>query len=677
MALLPWLWLFWTNNTQPSAALALTYAVMAWVMLWLHLRLRKLRWQYGLPWQIAAHLSNVAAVGFALFYHQEPWRAGVFWGTAVFYFVAAKLMHQRTWLIVGAWLLPIGWLFTLEWLNLPATYYPPALAIVVLGYAIATFLLLHRGVQPSFLKPLTLSAIVIAALQAIFFTVLAVTASDIDLIGIAGGFLILGVSLLLYAWIENGEAHAHAGIWLSIVAGGVVVEVYSRDSGQSAAIAAVAAIVLMLAERGLHYLVRTQRGQFAPVLRQGWLLYKRPLLITGWTVSAAALGLALFYAQEPWRAGVFVGTAVFYFVAAYLFRQRNWLIVGAWLLPIGWLFTLEWVNLPATYYPPALAIVVLGYAITTFWLLHRGVRPPFLKPLTVSSLAIGGLQTTLFIVFIVRALLFSNAADADLVGIAGGYLILGISGLLYAWTENSPALAHVGIWLNIVAGGLAVKVYSRGSGLSAAIAAVVAIVLVLTERSLHYLAITHRGQFATILRRGWRLYKRPLLAAGWIISVAAIGAALVRNLVWLGGGTTREIWSLVSLTLVVGLYAGSARMFRKSDFVLYASLTSFLPWTLATYLFFKPELGIYGFSWSLLALILLGISILLAVRLGYGRWQFGAQAVAHGLMVLALLWAFTIVPTVSLTFGVGVMFYETAVWIDRRFREKGSPASSR
>ncbi|MCP5098200.1 MAG: hypothetical protein GY943_21840, partial [Chloroflexi bacterium] len=286
-------------------------------------------------------------------------------------------------------------------------------------------------------------------------------------------------------------------------------------------------------------------------------------------------------------------------------------------------------------------------------------------------------QTTLFIVFIVRALLFSNAADADLVGIAGGYLILGISGLLYAWTENSPALAHVGIWLNIVAGGLAVKVYSRGSGLSAAIAALAAIALVLAERGLHYLAITHRGQFATILRRGWRLHKRPLLAAGWIISVAAIGAALVRNLVWLGGGTMRETWSLVALTLVVALYAGSAKLFRKSDFVLYASLTSFLPWTLATYLFFKPALGIYGFSWSLLALILLGISILLAVRLGYGRWNFGAQAVAHGLMVVALLWAFTIVPTVSLTFGVGVMFYETAVWIDRRFREKGSPASSR
>jgi hypothetical protein len=443
LALLPWLWLFWTNNAAPTASLGFAYGVMAWVMLWLYLRLRRLRWQYGQPWQIAAHLSNVSAIGIALNYSQEPWRAGVFVGTAVFYFTAAKLFSQRNWLIVGAWLLPVGWLFTIAWLRFDSTVYPPLLALIVLGYAVATFWLLRRGSQPAFLKPLTKIALLIGVLQALFFTVLTITASEPYMIGIAAGFLLLGISGLLYAWIETRHSLAHAGIWLGIVAGGLVVKVYSRGSGRSAAIAAIAAIVLVLAERGLHYLV-----------------------------------------------------------------------------------------------------------------------------------------------------------------------------------------------------------------------------------------VAHRGKFAPILRQGWRLYKRPLRTAGWIISLAAIGAAMVRNLLWLGGGSVRETWSLVALSLVVGLYAISARLFRKPNFVSFASLTAFLPWTVATHLFFAPAWHLYGLSWALLALTLLGISIVLALRLGYGRWNMGAQAVAHGLLPFALFWAYLVVSTSSLIFGVGVLFYATAVCINRRFREKGTAVSS-
>ncbi|MBK6709637.1 MAG: hypothetical protein IPG51_04740 [Chloroflexi bacterium] len=73
------------------------------------------------------------------------------------------------------------------------------------------------------------------------------------------------------------------------------------------------------------------------------------------------------------------------------------------------------------------------------------------------------------------------------------------------------------------------------------------------------------------------LYRRPLLFTGWLLSAAAIGMALVRNMWLLGGGRTREAWSIAALVIMVGLYALSARLFRQPRLALLASGLAIAP----------------------------------------------------------------------------------------------------
>ena len=209
----------------------------------------------------------------------------------------------------------------------------------------------------------------------------------------------------------------------------------------------------------------------------------------------------------------------------------------------------------------------------------------------------------------------------------------------YAWLTNKTPWAHVSVWLATLAGGLVIKMYSHGSGRSAALIACLAIAYVLAERALHQLALRpvkdahakteNLRNLRIDYRYWWLLYKRPLLNAGWVLSVAAIAAALVRNLILLGGGTTRQIWSIVALLLITGLYALSARLFRRVHFVWLAAGLVVVPWTLAVNLIWDYELAWFGLSWVVLALGLLGVGALLARRLGLGKWSWPPQVVAH------------------------------------------------
>jgi hypothetical protein len=165
-------------------------------------------------------------------------------------------------------------------------------------------------------------------------------------------------------------------------------------------------------------------------------------------------------------------------------------------------------------------------------------------------------------------------------------LLLGIVYGLYAWSTYQERWAYAAAWLGAAGGGFIAILYSTGRGTLAARAALVAIAFVLAERALHWArrkpGVSRRWQ--VIARLAWRLYRRPLLVAGWLVSVAVIPLALVRNLIVLGGGRTQQIWAGMGLLLIVGLYALSALLFRQARFLWFAALLLFAPWTILTHL---------------------------------------------------------------------------------------------
>ncbi|GIK57155.1 MAG: hypothetical protein HND44_20515 [Chloroflexi bacterium] len=279
-----------------------------------------------------------------------------------------------------------------------------------------------------------------------------------------------------------------------------------------------------------------------------------------------------------------------------------------------------------------------------------------------------------------------GAVTALLVGVVTGnqlmvgWLLLPLAAfyLTVAWIPRPhEALAFIGVWSGVAGVGLIVEAYSHGTGRSAALAALLAVGLVLTERGLHWLMQQRGGQWRLV----WGVYRRPFLYTGWLVSIGAIGLALVRNLVWLGGGVPQQTWSIVALLLLVGLYTLAARLYRQERFGWLAAVLILAPWTLLIgrgwYVWPPPRLEWYGLNWMVLVLALLAIAILLQWRLGPGWWSRPLLVVAHLLAPAALLWAYRDVSASVATVGLGLVFYGMAVWMDAHFREKTEPPSER
>lgn len=452
LAIVPWLWLAWTNGRPATPPLALAYALLAWGLLWLCTRLRRLRWAYGRPWQTAAHLSNISAIIIGVASYEQPWLAATLLLLAAFYTTAAWLLHRPRWLLLAGLIFPAGWLLALDWLPFIQSllyYRSDWLAALVPAYLLAAWLIRSRGADDAIVESLYKAAVLIG--QVVFF----------------------------------------------------------------------------------------------------------------WSA-----GLLLIFALDD----------------------------------------------PLLFYP------------------------------------------------------------------AWSALLLGAGYAVHAWLTTSVRWAHIAIWLATAGGGLLVKVYSQGSGRSAALIALMSVVYVLAERGLRYLALTRRKAQGQVFRQAWRLYRRPLLVAGWIVSAGAIGAALVRNLLLLGGGPTRQAWAIVALLIITGLYALSARLFRRPRFAWLASALVVFPWVLLTDLALAlplPDWEWYALSGLLLGLALTAVGIGLAQRLGLGRWSWPPLAVAHVVVPLALAWGGTNTAVTSLTAGLALAFYVTAVWIDAHFRAKATPANAR
>lgn len=266
---------------------------------------------------------------------------------------------------------------------------------------------------------------------------------------------------------------------------------------------------------------------------------------------------------------------------------------------------------------------------------------------------------------------------------AADLIILTIAYALFAWGRYQERWAHVAAWLGFGAGGLIAIVYSRGHGSSATIGAVTASLFILTERGLNYL-ISKAGtrRMRARARMIWILFRRPLLVTGWIASAGTIGMALIHNLVLLGGGRLQQTWAAIGLTIIVTLYALSARMFPRSGarFVWLAAFLSFIPWTiyhnLGWFTSYKPLLTEFAIAWTILAWVSFLISLWVS-RVADPSYVTPLKTFTHLLLPFSMLWGIADTNVSLVTVGLSIVLYATSAWLShRRIEKQNEPISA-
>ena len=422
---------------------------------------------------------------------------------------------------------------------------------------------------------------------------------------------------------------------------------------------------------------------------------------TPWQVSAhistvAALVFSFVFYEQWVFTAVLLTAAIFHFTAAHtLPRWRTMgVLTGGILLAFGWLSGLDWLGVPDQVLLPALTFIILAYMVTAKWLTDSGrIKAGRMEPLIIAALLLAILAVLWS--FLNTTTYWDN--DLALLWVSLTAALLGATFLLYAWETSLIGWGQLGVWAYVLGGGLLIKSFSRGSGRSALYTALLTISLVLIERSLHHVVLQPNN---VLWRRAWRLYKRPLLTAAWVVSAITIGLALVRNLVWLGGGVARQSWSILALALITALYALCAYFYKKERFVWLASILVIAPWTLLAnlrwYLPGRLATEWYGGQWVLLGIVLLVVAVAIGKleirslrfwrleirslrfwRLEITNYQLSPLIVAHILAPIALTWGMANAGASSVAFGLGVLFYGTAVWIDYHFRDKSTVADNR
>lgn len=410
------------------------------------------------------------------------------------------------------------------------------------------------------------------------------------------------------------------------------------------------------------------------LLRRVQRAYGSPWHTAAHLCALAAVGIALT-AEQPWPAWIWLGAAAFYFAAARLQAQPFWMWPGAALLPLGLIFELNWLQVDGSAFPAALAAVAGAYFLAGKVLERlKTWGRAFFVPLAYMAY---GLSLVTFTWGMWRLALGARS-DTDLLWVAVADLILGLAYAGWAWVEHNSFSAYLATWLVAMAFGLAASAYSRGSGRSAALAALLSLAYMLLERGLRWGACApgRKGFW----RRAWRLYRWPLLASAALVSVFTILLALGRNLLLLGGGRLQATWAAVALSVVTGLYVLSARLYFRwrpaPYFAGLAAVLAILPWSVFTYLGWylwpRPAAVDYALAWALLALLEWGVGLALMAYAGWKRharlaaFSSGVRDVAQVLLPFALLWGIGSPRLSSLTFGLAVLFYLLATWLDWR-----------
>jgi hypothetical protein len=427
-----------------------------------------------------------------------------------------------------------------------------------------------------------------------------------------------------------------------------------------------------------------------------WLLFLSHLQLTRRKLAAYALAPrvvahALLVLSLAWSILFFtpgnlaqavglLAAGLLYFAEAIIKQQSSAFTPGVLVTGWGYVSLLGWFDVSLDALGLGVSVLVATFMLAGLEVERRKsaiFTPRFLAPLYLTTHIL-----TLGVLWQVYVRPFDEIAfgidwtDTMRLWAAGSQLVLGVTYGLYAWGRYKERWGHFAVWLVTMGGMFVAIVFSTGRGSSAAKVALWAIILVLVERGLNWVWRNRPAQLKhrqiAFVRLTWRLYWRPLLVTGWVVSAAAIGLALFRNLLLLGGGYPQKVWAMITLWLVVGLYALSARLFRQARFVWLAAPLSFIPWTLLTHLGwftpYRPTLPGYALSWVILAWGLLLISLFLERR-HLPVYGLPLKVVANGLAPFALLWGIADVDTSRFTFGLAIGFYSLAAVMNHRHLE--------
>jgi hypothetical protein len=363
-------------------------------------------------------------------------------------------------------------------------------------------------------------------------------------------------------------------------------------------------------------------GMFAMGIRMGHVHgeIQQPWNSSALLVSIASIVTAFWVDGSGFTpAIVLIAAGCLYFADAGVYLQRGQLTFGALTGALGFLLLLYRFKLEGEAIRLGLAGLVAAYILAGLGVERRRstcYSARFLAPLYSSAHLLGALVFFwVYATLLLEALSGAGETSIDrlLYWGAASQLVLAVAYGLFAWGRYREFWAHIATWLGAAGGGFIFISLSRGHGSSAASGALMAAVFVLAERSLRRLRTDARlrRRLRAYARLAWALFRRPFLVAGWAISGAAIWLAVFRNLLWLGGGRTQQIWACTGLVIVTALYAGSARLFRQARFAWLAAGLSWLPWTILTNLgwltpYRLTESG-FAVSWLVLAWVLLGV----------------------------------------------------------------------
>ncbi len=404
--------------------------------------------------------------------------------------------------------------------------------------------------------------------------------------------------------------------------------------------------------------------------------YRWPWYAVGLLVSVAAIMVAFVVAPRGFTPAVcLLVVGLLYFTDAVNNRQSLELAPAGLVTAWGLVLLLDKLRLTFDAVTFALTLLVTAYFLAGLWTEQR--RSPVFTQRFLSPLYLVSHLLTLVVLWRVYTQPFNDLiydvawTDAMRVWGAVCQLLLGLVYGLYAWGAYKERWAHAAAWLGAAGGGFVAILYSTGRGTLAAKAALVAIAFILAERALHRLRRKPgvRRHWQVIVRLAWRLYQRPLLVTGWLVSVAVIPLALIRNLILLGGGRTQQIWAAIGLLLIVGLYALSARLFHQARFLWLTALLLFAPWTILTHLGWlmwqQPTTPGLAVSWAIMAWLLY-LSGLLLKRLAQPAYTLPLKTVAYVLLPFSLVWGVANVDTSRFTFALAIGFYGLAAFLDHR-----------
>ncbi|MBK9926682.1 MAG: hypothetical protein IPP66_15515 [Anaerolineales bacterium] len=406
-----WVWIVNRNNEFPDYVLPLLLIGLAWLMVLLSHRLNSVAREFYLPWRLTGLTVSVVALMIAFANASDGYVLPItLLAAGVLYFTDTLLSQERLGFypagLVTAW----GLWHILDHAEVNNEVITFALCFLVAIYFIAGLEAERRKLsfgRYDFLAPLyhTAHLIALIVLARIYFNFL------LDIIGAeewtdtqqlwgAADQLLLGVIYGIFAWGRYQEFWGHIAAWLGMAGGGFIAIIYSRGHGSLAAKGAIIAVLMVFVERGLNHLRRSaslQRHRRA-FFQLAWGLYKRPLLIAGWTASVAIIVLALVRnlillgggrIQQTWAAiGLLIITAL-YALSARLFQKARfvWFAVIVVFAPWTIITNLGWF----TAFKPSLPDFAVSWTALAWILFLTGLliasRAPFAyaKPLKTAT----------------------------------------------------------------------------------------------------------------------------------------------------------------------------------------------------------------------------------------------------------------------------------------------------